>query len=446
MMTFLLIAVTTAMIQTAGAYLRYLPFRSGMSSEKRDHLWQLLLTWAVFSISLNTVLLSQAGLNVPLYKAVMFFGWLPYFLISLKVIDRPLTAHVFVLGMQCLWAIMLHTGAIMLETFMGLPQELEHLSRTHAIAYLSVFVLLLPVERSVFQNLLPFSRLFSTSFRWPMSLLPIIIFIGISLPIADSQLIHSWQHRVSRLTLPLTFFFVYRAMSIATNQAERDGRNLQESIWMRRQIATLKEYDLLQEDSNQQLTNLCRELHESYRCLDKYLATGDTEAALLHIEDQERRLTCAPQRLFADSPLINATLSIYVKRAEKLGITPTIKIHLPKSMATDEHDLAVLISNLLENAVEIEEKQSPGRRFLSVILETAGNQFVLKIINMSDQPLILGKNGLPCSNVPGHGIGMTSLTEFSEKYHAQARFSQENGIVQIAIRWADKSEASPLPT
>ena len=86
-------------------------------------------------------------------------------------------------------------------------------------------------------------------------------------------------------------------------------------------------------------------------------------------------------------------------------------------MATDEHDLAVLISNLLENAVEIEEKQSPGRRFLSVILETAGNQFVLKIINMSDQPLILGKNGLPCSNVPGHGIGMTSLTEFSEKYH-----------------------------
>lgn len=439
MLTLLFFSVTTAMIQTSGAYLRYLPFRSDMSPEEKERLWQLLLTWAVFSISLNTVLLSQIGLKVPIYKAILFLGWLPYFLISVKVIRQPMAAHLFVLGMQCLWAVMLHTGAAVVELSAGVPQELEQMTFTHAVAYLLSFAILLPVERTVFLNLLPSSRLFLSSFRWPMSLLPAILFIGVSLPIADDQLVHDWKYPLSRLAMPLIFFFVYRAMSIATNQAERNEQNLQESVWMRRQIDTLKEYDLLHENSNRQMAAISLELRESYRRLDEYLAAGDTAAALRHIESQESRLTRAPLRLFSDFPLINAALSIYVKRAEKLGIRPEVKINLPKEMGTDEHDLAVLVSNLLENAVEAEEKQPPGRRFLSVIVEAEDGQCVLEIVNLSDRPLAFGKNGLPRANALGHGIGMTSLAEFSQKYDAYVDITQEKSRVQVSMYWEDKS-------
>ncbi len=439
MMTFLFFSVTAAMIQTGGAYLRYLPFRSDMRPEEKDRLWQLLLTWAVFSISLNIVFLSQFGLNVPLYKAVLFFGWLPYFLISLKVIRQPATAHVFVLGMQCLWAIMLHTTAAMAELSVGVPKELEQMSFTHAIAYLLIFAILLPVERRVFQNLLPSSRFFLTSFRWPMSLLPVILFIGVSLPIADDQLVHDWQYPVSRLAMPLIFFFVYRSMSITTKQAERNEQNRQESIWMRRQIATLKEYDLLHESNSRQIAAISLGLRESYRRLDEYLAAGDTAAALRHIEAQESRFSHGPLRLFSDFPLINAALSIYVKRCEALGIAPKVKVNLPKKMRTDEHDLAVLLSNLLENAVEAEEKQPPGRRFLSVTMEAAEEQCVLEIVNLWDPPLAFGEKGLPRTDVPGHGIGMASLGEFARKYDAYVDFTQENSRVQVSMYWEDKS-------
>ena len=439
MMFFLVISVTVAMIQTAGAYLRYLPFRSGMLPEEKERLWQLLLTWAVFSISLNTVLLSQAGLDVPLYKAVLFFGWLPYFLISLKVVRRPATAHVFVLGMQCLWAFTLHTVAIMVELAVGVPQELGQMSLIHAAVYLLVFAVLLPVERKVFQNLLPSSRFFSASFRWSVALLPVILFIGVSLPIADDQLVHGWRYHVSRFSLPLFFFFVYRAMSIATNRAERNEQNLRETVWMRRQISTLKEYGLLRENSNRQVAALSLELQESYRRLDGHLAAGDTAAALQYIEAQENRLAHAPLRRFSDFPLINAALSIYVMRAEKLGIAPEVRIHLPEEMGTDEHDLAVLISNLLENGVEAEEKQPPGRRFLSVIVEAAESQCVLEIVNLFDRPIAFGENGLPCASAAGHGIGMASLAEFVRKYDAYVDFTQEGGRVQVSMYWEDKN-------
>ena len=440
MLTFLTISVIIAMLQTAGAYLRYLPFRSGMSPQESDRLWQFCLTWAILSVGLNTFLLATFNLNVPLYKAIMFFGWLPYFLISVKVVNRPLAAHVFVLGMQCLWALTLHTAAATLELFAGFPEDLERLSFTHAASYLLLFILLLPAERAVFQNLLPSPELFLRSFRWPMSLFPIIIFIGASLPIADSQLIHDWQYRFARFGLPFTFFFVYRAMSIASTETERNNRNMQESTYMRRQIAVLKEYSMLYERSSRQVMAIYQAMSESYERLDRYLAISDTKGALKHIETQEKRLDKTPLRRYAEFPLINAALSIYIHRAEKLGIHPKVKINLPKNMSTDEHDLAVLISNLLENAVEAEARQPPGRRFLSVIIEADSGQCVLEIVNLSDEQITFGENKLPHTDAPGHGIGMTSLEAFAEKYDAYVDFTQEKERVQVSMYWEDSDE------
>ena len=302
MLNFLLLALTIALIQLAGAYLRYLPFRGGLTPREGRRLWQLLFTWAVLSISLNTLLLSAYELNVPLYKAILFFGWLPYFLISLVAIKRPRTVHVFVLGMQCLWALTLHTAAAILESLLGFPEDLSSLSFVHAAFYLSLFALLLPAERAVFQSILPSPRLFATFFRWPMSLLPFIIFIGASLPLADSQLFHTWQYRIARLGLPLVFFFVYRAMSIATNQAERSGHNLQESIWMHQYIAVLREYNLLHESRNRELMALWQEMEDSYSHLERYLARGERKKALRYIEALEGRLDRTPLHLFAESP------------------------------------------------------------------------------------------------------------------------------------------------
>jgi len=166
-------------------------------------------------------------------------------------------------------------------------------------------VVALPVERTVFKNLLPSFQIFSSSFRWPMALLPMIIFIGVSLPIADDL-----RYSISRLGLPIAFFFIYRAMSIATKQAERHENDIQESLWMSRQIDTLKEYDTLRENNNQEMLAISQELRESYVCLDKYLAANDIKAAIKHIEAQEGRLVGTTLRLFSDFPLVNAALAI----------------------------------------------------------------------------------------------------------------------------------------
>ena len=137
-------------------------------------------------------------------------------------------------------------------------------------------------------------------------------------------------------------------------------------------------------------------------------------------------------KFFCNAPLINAALSIYFQLAEKNGITVKQKINLPEKLNVDESDVAILISNLLENAVKASGRQPPDRREIGMTIAHAGNQCVLEITNLFDGEIVF-ENGLPKTSEDGHGIGMLSLKNFVEKYGAQTDFSHESGKVKVII-------------
>ena len=150
---------------------------------------------------------------------------------------------------------------------------------------------------------------------------------------------------------------------------------------------------------------------------------------------QTKILDSTRVKIFCHSPLINAALSIYFRRAEKSGIKIEHKIDLPKKISTDESDLAVLVSNLLENAIDASKKISEKK--ISLIMRNAGGQNVLEIENFFDRPIKIGENGLPYTTTIGHGLGMSSLELFAKKYDAFVDFSHEEKIVRLSLYWND---------
>ena len=127
-----------------------------------------------------------------------------------------------------------------------------------------------------------------------------------------------------------------------------------------------------------------------------------------------------------------------MSRAEKLGIKVSHKIDWPAKTSTDENDVAVLVSNLLENAITAGLKQKyPAERKISVIMRNAGGQNVLEIENRFNLPIKLGENGLPYTSRIGHGLGMASLEIFAKKYDAFVDLSHEDEIVRLSVYWND---------
>ena len=110
-------------------------------------------------------------------------------------------------------------------------------------------------------------------------------------------------------------------------------------------------------------------------------------------------------------------------------------MNLPADMGTDENELAVLLSNLLENAL-LAARKTGGR--LALVLQHSGSQCVLELTNTAPLPLELGQDGLPRTSRRGHGLGMLSLRNFLSKYEGYADFSQARGEVTLSMYWEDK--------
>lgn len=431
-----LFGTTVTLIHLSGAYLRYLPFSREMTQEEIFNLRDRLLSWSVIDAALYSTI-SMYGVGLWNYALLFLIGWLPYIFISVTVIRNKPFQHIFVCGMQGLWNFMLQVLASLIVTFIYgavQPQYLQILM----IIDIVIFMLLLPIERKIFVKLLPAKKFFETSsLKWYVSLLPVAVFFGTFMSIVNVGFLPTWQKKFSHLIIPFFFFMMYRSLSISTQQYEENQRREQTARIMRQQFLSLREHNELMKKSQHEVEELRKDLGNTYREIDRFLNVGGIKAAMTYIKQQDVLLDKTAVKKFCYAPLVNAALSIYFQRAEDIGVKLKQKINLPENFSTDENDLAILLSNLLENAIQASERQDINRREISVIFQHSGNQFVLEIANLYDFPVKLGENDLPYTEKEGHGLGMTSLENFVTKYDAYADFSQSEGRVKISMYWQD---------
>ena len=430
------VSVVMTIIQLSGTYLRYLPFSREISEKELSNLKKYFFLWTFADLTLNFILFSD-GLTYRAYKIALFWLWVPYFLISVKIIRGKLPQHIFAFGMEGLWCFMLHS-------FGGMGVALTYGNMTEEFIlpqmgfYLILFLVSLKLEREFFINLLPSSKLFAEgkSLKWYISIFPLAIFLGTVIGIIDVTFVTTWRERFSRLFFPIFFFLMYRSMSLATKQVDEKQQQEQKTRILNRQMETLHEQNDLMRKNQEEVSELRRNLSETYHVIENLLAKGKKDEAMKFIQLQADLLNATQIKVFYSEPLINAALSIYFRRAEEIGIKVFHKIDMLNKKSVDESDLAVLLSNLLENAITAIKKQEPPMsREISVILRQADSQNILEISNSCNYYVNVGENDLPYTTEIGHGLGMSSLEIFAKKYNAFVDFTQENDVVTISVYW-----------
>lgn len=428
------LSVVTLCIQLGSVYLLYLPFSRDVTAEHFAGLRRKYLPLSIAVFVMNLYFFAD-GASFFAFKATLLTGWIPYFLLSITVIRGKAAQHIFVLGMEGLWCFMLHAaaGAVVTLLYGAMTENFLSLQLT---IYLLLFAALFKVERNFFTNLLPTQKFFEDdSLKWVASLLPLAIFVGLMIPIFEFTFLPTWKEKFSRSFFPIFFFLMYRSMSLATHQVAERQRQEQRAQLLNQQMESLSEHNALIEKSHLEVAALRADLNNNYRVLDEWLAAGKVSEAMAYIRRQADLLDATRVQVFSHAPLINAALSIYLKRAREAGIVVRHKIDLPATFSTEESDLAVLLSNLLENAITASKRQPPGARELSVIVRYVGGQYVLEISNRYDFPIKIGANGLPYTSEIGHGLGMSSVEAFAKKYDAFVDFEHTGGRVNLSMYW-----------
>ena len=135
---------------------------------------------------------------------------------------------------------------------------------------------------------------------------------------------------------------------------------------------------------------------------------------------------------YCENATINAAIMHYVTVAQRNNIDVKVAANIPYNPGVDEMQLAIAISNLLENAIHACEKLPEAERFIEVNAKFK-EQLLFELVNSCDGKVELDEDGYPVTKEVGHGIGTRSVLDFVQKTNSEIRYIAEDDKFKVRM-------------
>lgn len=138
-------------------------------------------------------------------------------------------------------------------------------------------------------------------------------------------------------------------------------------------------------------------------------------------------------KVYCENPAVNAAISHYVGLAERAGIPVEIALDIPRDLTVDELELSMVVSNLMENAIQACEKLAENLTpYIRFTCRSVG-RLMLQMENPCAEHVTLDENTYPISDEEGHGIGSKSVIAFARKYDGELLYKIEEGVFRVRL-------------
>ena len=137
---------------------------------------------------------------------------------------------------------------------------------------------------------------------------------------------------------------------------------------------------------------------------------------------------------FCANSAVDAIASHYDRLAEEEGATISWRLELPSILSVKEPDFCALLGNLAENALKAVKNLPQEKRKINVISSMLSDAMLgLSVSNEYEGSITFGENGLPVSNIEGHGTGLLSVMNTVNYYGGNMNISTGNNIFSVDI-------------
>lgn len=165
------------------------------------------------------------------------------------------------------------------------------------------------------------------------------------------------------------------------------------------------------------------------------LKEGDTGRACEYISSVTGRLDALPVFRYSQNLLVNVIAGEYLDRAAAQGILVEHSLAVPADVKIADEDLSVLLTNMLENALEACERMEAGRdRYIRVKMYVYDNFLFIGCVNsclgQSEEPSG-HKRDRKESASRSHGYGMAAMSGIAEKYNSILKVEQGSGEFSV---------------
>lgn len=211
---------------------------------------------------------------------------------------------------------------------------------------------------------------------------------------------------------------------------EMQTRNEHETILLSKQMEIQTSSIVALEKSYRSQRQATHEFHRHLQIIRDLLAVNKVEKVCDYLDELDSNHTTRVLRVNSRHPIIDAVLNQKCQAAEEQEIDIQIQVNTLQNVNVPDSALVVLLSNILDNAIEACAKIETTRCIQCSIIYT--DCLFISIRNTSE-PVVIRGTSIETCKVPkeAHGFGIANAVRILDELCAEYTFNYEDGYFQF---------------
>ena len=183
--------------------------------------------------------------------------------------------------------------------------------------------------------------------------------------------------------------------------------------------------------------NLRKSRHDSKNkllVLQTMLINGESAKAIEYLERMSNELRIKEEIISTGNMAIDAIINYKLQKALEHHIHLNLDVSIPVELKIDSMDLAILLGNLLDNAL-LATQMLEEKREITIVMNYDKNLLYIHMMNsyLGKVKCLNGRYFTTKKDKQNHGIGLLSVAEIVERYHGLLEINHENQIFQVDV-------------
>lgn len=272
--------------------------------------------------------------------------------------------------------------------------------------------------------------------QWELCLIPVFFFCSFSCLAFFPYTLYEYPENILvsiflMITMLVSYVVVLRYLDSETKQVEEYWKN----VMFESYIKGLESQNYLVERSEQNLRILRHDMRHYSMMIDSLLDQEEYEEIRNisgHINEivEENKVN-----RYCENLVLNAILLKIAEQAQSFQIALYPDVLVPKQIPVNEYELAMVLANLLENAVFYVKDLALAKRYVNAKIHCTSEYLLIDMENECEKEIPFDSiTGLPKSTRgANHGLGMQSVQAFCDKLGGNIDCYCENGRFRIIL-------------